>query len=161
MTDVGALMAGMGFDWTGFDTPSSWLVCFHRGARTGWVRWIPGRFKHVSVIGYCSASRTWVGIDPAIDRMRIWVWRDKAKMDREMGEWMADARVVLMPAAGGDVSFRPGMWCVPVVAHLLGIRSGALRPDGLLRDCLRHGGRIVGEEAPDHVVQDPEIRGAG
>lgn len=134
-----------------FDRPVYWLVCFHTGARTWWVRAIPGRYKHVSALGLCPRSRMWIAVDPALDGTRVWAWRDGAPgVNEEMGAWMGDALVVGMkPLEGARPRAFVGGWCVPSVARLLGLRTGALRPDALLRDCLRHGGRVLADELQD------------
>lgn len=139
-----------GFDFGGFDGPDEWLVCFHERAATWWVRLIPGRFKHVSAIGVCKLGQVWVGIDPAVDRTRIWAWRNTSIAHKRILEWTDDALVVAMPARSSRSRLRLGGWCVPVIGSLIGI-GGALRPDALLRSCLRNGGRIMfdGEQGTD------------
>jgi len=111
------------------------------------VRAVPGRFKHVSLVGLCPFSRVWVGLDTAIDQTRVWVWKDSDAAVGPLGAWMADALVVTMPAPEllpQRARVRGLFSCVSAAAHVLGI-AGAVRPDGLLRECLRNGGQIIAE----------------
>jgi hypothetical protein len=36
---------------------------------------------------------------------------------------------------------QPGFWCTLAMKHLVGISTGALRPDRLWRDCIAAGGK--------------------
>lgn len=141
--------------------PRRWLVCFHRGVRTSWVRWIPGRYKHVSAIGFMPEAGMWVFFDPALSGTRIWAARDDAAGRLVMAQWMEDALVVGIDApTSASWSVPIGGWCVPAVARLVGVKDCALRPDGLLRLMLRKGGVIVVEESADHGVEGQATAGA-
>jgi hypothetical protein len=134
----------------GLDTPWTWLICFHRDCRTWWInRLVPGRFKHVTAIGYSPIAKVWIFYDPAIDRTRISVMQDGDGTSDVLAAWIRNATVVSvnLDVAGHPAGrWRLGLWCVPIVAQLIGLRSGAVLPSRLLRDCLRHGGRIVQNE---------------
>ncbi len=129
----------------GAGEPAEWFVCFCRGAASPWVRCLPvGRFKHVRAFGLVPSIHTWIFFDPALDRTALHVARgDPARM--LISVWMADAAVVYMPVLPRTkLRLRlGGGWCVPQIKHLIGLKSGALRPDALLQDCLRFGGKIV------------------
>ncbi len=128
-----------------FDLPWTWFAVFHRDCRTWWVaRLVPGEFKHVSAVGYSSRTRTWIFFDPAISRTRVFTAFDDDEGEEILAKWFSNATVVEMNVS--PHAARRGLaggWCVPAVAHLLGLRSGAVLPSGLLRDCLSNGGRIV------------------
>jgi len=51
--------------------------------------------------------------------------------------------VAFTPRADRRFWLRLGFWCVPAMAHLVGCRTQALRPDGLYRAMLRQGGAVV------------------
>lgn len=131
------------------DTPWTWLVVFHRDCRTRWVnRLVPGPFKHVSAIGFSPLNQTWIFYDPAIERTKIQIVRDGADATRILARWIAGATVVEMHLRFEERGprWRVGLWCVPMIAQLLGIRSGAVLPLGLLRDCLRQGGKVIQDD---------------
>lgn len=126
------------------ETPFTWFVCFHPNCASRWVRLIPGRYKHVSCFGQVPSTRAWVFCDPAIDWMRLSVVADE-DADDVFKVWTAnDAKIVrinLQRKTGRH--WRIGFWCVPAVAHILGVRSRAVRPDGFLRELLRQGGELL------------------
>lgn len=146
------------------ETAEFWLVCFHEGAAAWWAKYIPGRFKHVSVIGFYREAKSWVLVDPALHGMRIGVYADTNGGLNALGEWIDDALVVRMPSLARDARVRvgagrAGYWCVPVARHLVGVRSGALLPDTLLRDCLKAGGTIAAEPGDNRNDEDAETAG--
>lgn len=127
----------------GAGEPTQWFVCFQRHA-TAWVERLPiGRYKHVAAFALVPYINTWIFVDVCLDRTSIKIARgDAAKV--LIGAFATDAMVVQMPARSRTTLLpRLGGWCVPAVKHLIGLRSGALRPDALLRDCLRNGGEIA------------------
>ncbi len=156
------------------EQPEFWLVAFHEAAGTPWVNWVPGRFKHVSMVAYFRDARSWVVYDPALVGTRVVLYADTDAGLNELGLWLDDALVVRMPARTQDVALmrtqggaplglgRVGFWCVPAVRHALGLRSRALLPDGLLRDCLANGGTIAMQPGEDcHDVHAEGQAGSG
>lgn len=138
---------------TRFDQPWKWLVIFHRECGTFWVnRLVPGRYKHVSAVGWSARTGVWVFYDPAIDKTSILTAHDDEEGLTILAKWIEGATVVQMPLGGGSVwRWRFGFWCVPAIAHLIGIRSGAVRPSRLLLDCLAQGGRLIQRDGqPQH-----------
>jgi hypothetical protein len=51
--------------------------------------------------------------------------------------------VAIAPAGPRKRWGRLGFWCVPAMAHLLGLKGTLFRPDALYRACLAQGGSIV------------------
>jgi hypothetical protein len=128
----------------GAGEPTQWFVCFSRHAATWWLDLLPvGKFKHVRAFGLVPAINTWIFFDPALDRTAIRVARGDAA-SRMIGEWMIDSEVVRVQTISRE-TLRPRLtgWCVPQVKAVLGLSCGALRPDALLQDCLRLGGRVI------------------
>lgn len=128
----------------GAGEPTHWYVCFCHRAATAWMERLPiGRYKHVRAFGCVAAVNTWVFFDSAFDRTTVKIARGEAARQL-MAEWLTDSDIVRM-AMVRRKTMRPrlGGWCVPAVKHLLGISSGALRPDALWRDCLRLGGEVI------------------
>jgi hypothetical protein len=130
--------------------PTQWAVCFSRKASTTWLTRLPvGEFKHVRAFGAVPHINTWVFFDPALNRTTIRLARGDVARDL-IAEFVFEAAVIQMPALP-RASLRPALfgWCVPAVAHLLGVPGGALRPDTLFRDCLRYGGVL---HADGHTI---------
>lgn len=142
----------------GFDTPWTWFIVFHTDCHTWWLnRLVPGQFKHVTAVGFSSRTRTWMFFDPAMERTKLYTAFNDDEGERLLAQWFAGATVVEMHVSPhAKRAWRPGGWCVPQVAHLMGLRSGAVLPGGLLRDCLRNGGRIIHDESVNaEARQDP------
>lgn len=133
--------------------PKDWFVVFYDRSEARFVNWLAmGRFKHVAVFGKVERSGAWVFYDFWLNRARIFVVGDW-EADEAIANFIAGATVVRFPrllADVTDVNLRPGLWCVPAVAHILGIHSSALRPDALFRQCLAKGGEIVSTARHDH-----------
>lgn len=137
--------------------PKEWFVVFHEQSSKWWVNLLAwGRFKHVSVFGKVERSGSWVFYDLHSDRAHVMV----------IGDWEADIALAYYSECGpvirfsrllSDVagfSFRPGFWCVPAVAHIIGLRTCALRPDALYRQCLAKGGELIGSKGQDDEGQN-------
>jgi hypothetical protein len=129
----------------GAGEPVHWQLCFSRKSATAFANFLPiGRYKHVRAFGYVAHINTWIFFDPSWRRTTIRVARGDAA-NALIHEFLYLADVIQMPAcerAGAAPLFG---WCAPAVAHLLGLASGALRPDALFRDCLRHGGELLAD----------------
>lgn len=128
-------------------TPSRWIVAFARRSASPWVnRLVPGRYKHVMAMGYVAEMDAWLFFDWRLGHADIYTARgDGAR--QLMAHFSEGADLLGMPARRGRaVAFHTGLWCVPAVKHLVGIRGGALRPTTLFRDCLRQGAEIISDE---------------
>lgn len=135
--------------WSEFE-PLTWLVLFQSSTSRRWIdRLVPGRFKHVMAFGWVEKAKAWVSYDVQLGRTHILLMAE-ADGEKKIGEAFGrDADAALLRCAV-RLSPRPrlmpsGFWCVPAIKHLLGLRSGALRPDALWRDCLAQGAEIVHE----------------
>lgn len=126
--------------------PDDWFVVFHEDSPRWWIRLLAcGRFKHVSAFGAVKHAGMWVFYDFNTDRSRVYVVPDDLA-DDAIAHFTAGAVIVrLAKPLGGEtnINLRSGWWCVPAVAHILGLRSCALRPDALFRDVLAHGGEVI------------------
>lgn len=147
-------------------SPSRWILCFRRTSQVWWVRWLArGKFKHVSAFGYIAEVDHWVFLDWRFAKVDVIVARGNAAT-MLMHHYTGNADLLGMEArTGAGGGFRLGWYCVPAVKHLLGLRSSALRPDRLWRDCIRHGAEILhdgqartaqGRDGPDAAANDAE-----
>ncbi|MFY0633675.1 MAG: hypothetical protein JXQ91_07680 [Vannielia sp.] len=110
--------------------PVIWHVVFHPGPC------IYGRFMHVGLAGYW--DDTWLHLD--LHRLGVHV--NMIHRHDEVQDYLATLLGNYTVVRFGPARDRPGgffrpLTCVSFVKQTLGIRCGALRPDGLLRDLLR------------------------
>lgn len=131
--------------------PPEWYVAFWEGAEKHW--WWPicrPGFRHVAAFGYSAEHRVWLVYDVTLRRTLIQVL-DSNQMDA----WVTalpdnNCIVAFQPAAEPDPPLnRLGFWCTTAIAHLVGVRSRALRPEALYRDLIAQGARpaFQGEQA--------------
>jgi len=143
--------------------PAEWFVVFHRESLRRWVNVLAwGRYKHVSAFGCVPWSGDWVFFDFLTGRSRFLAVPNE-KADAFFAHYSKLGMIVKMPAPDpSDISvkMKPGLWCVTAVAHLLGLRTCALRPDALLRHCLANGGTIVVDDI-DETQGRPGTESAG
>jgi hypothetical protein len=122
--------------------PNVWFLIFEDTPRRILRRLIPGPWKHVRAVGWVPDQRLWLFYDVGLTRTSVAVAPD-CPGAREAA--LPDGVTILAMQAGERPPLWPriGFWCVPAVAHLVGLRSCALSPMGLYRDCLRHGAEVV------------------
>ena len=141
-------------------SPACWILVFSHQAGSRWAGWLAmGRLKHVRAIGYVSACDAWLFYDVQFGGTTLQVARGDLAA-RQMEEWCIDSDVLVMPAPSTMPAHRPmRLWsriwcpllCTTTIASLLGLPGGALRPDALYSQCLRHGARIPKlAETPSH-----------
>jgi hypothetical protein len=125
--------------------PSVWYLVFERRVKRRWVKWLSaGRHVHVSALGRLPDQKLWVHYDVCFGATRISVWPDCDDVDGFIEELTRETTVVVMqPGFVAGMKLRFGFWCVPAMAHLVGVREIVLRPDALLKACLRKGGAVV------------------
>jgi hypothetical protein len=155
--------------------PEQWNLVFNPRASTPWLSRLPvGHFKHVLAFAWMNEARCWLIYDVQLAATRLIMLRDGPAALDLLAQITDGATVIAMKRAEQPAPWlRFGFWCVPAVKHLIGLRSSALRPDRLFRDCLRHGGKILNEPAqlpgsgrsepagPDASGDGQSDRGAG
>lgn len=141
----------------GAGMPTHWVLVFDRRGARPWMDRVPfvGPYKHVRAFGHVAAVNTWIFFDTGLHGLEITAARGDAARTL-MAQWLADADAVGMPATPQGAYRVPWFgWCVPSVKRLIGFRSGALRPIGLMRDCLRHGGELIEPAVPATATAGP------
>ena len=126
--------------------PSMWFLVFQDKARTRWLHWIAaGRFKHVTAYGWVPDQRMWVFYDVSLGNTRIAILPAGTIAAEEEIERLTAGGVTLAMKPRGKVTrwMRIGFWCVPAIAHLVGVGGWSMRPDALFRECLSAGAEIV------------------
>lgn len=134
--------------------PTEWFVVFHPKSSNRILSWLAaGRFKHVSAVGYLPGFRAWLVCEAAWGGLHVRLYGHDA-MCRMFAEYSRDCAVVKIArkTMAMRLSSRIGFYCVPAVKHLIGLRCGALRPDALLRCCLRNGGTLIDAGIHAHTL---------
>lgn len=129
--------------------PSAWYVAFFGSRREHWWDWLaPRGFQHVLAFAYAAHAERWVVYDVGRHRTVIRTLTTEA-----FTRWLAGlprGRTIVHFEAGdaeAEPAFRAGFWCSTAVAHLVGVRTRALRPAALYRDLLAQGARPAFPEA--------------
>lgn len=120
-----------------------WYVAFWDGDQPHWWwRLCQPGFRHVAAFAYYPDMAVWLVYEVTTRRTLI-----HALAPSQMDAWVES-----LPVNRTIVAFEPtqepeapalrlGFWCTPAVAHLVGVRSRALRPEALYRDLVRQGAR--------------------
>jgi hypothetical protein len=127
-----------------------WRLAFHlkRGLWLPWERLIPGRFTHVSAFTYLGGPKCWLLIEQSPrTNARVVVWPDASEsylMPPTLAQWTDDCSILTVDVRQRyGFSLKLGFWCVSAVKDLVGSKSWALSPEGLWRDMVRTGARVV------------------
>lgn len=119
-----------------------WHVAFWREVhRPLWIhRLARGPYKHVSAMGYSARCNVWVVYNPDFDGEGIRIVSNDETFLELLKYTQARADLLVIDARPRSHSIlRPGLYCVPQIIRLTGVRSSALTPTGLFRDCMRAG----------------------
>ena len=125
--------------------PAEWFVVFHTRSTRRWLGWLArGRFKHVSAFASYPGFKAWLLFDPQWSGLRL-MMLSHAAAKIEIARYTEDCAVVKIARGGKPMglSARLGFYCVPAVAHLIGVRCGMARPDAFYRHILRRGGKLI------------------
>jgi hypothetical protein len=143
-----------------------WHLAFHvkQGLWLPFERFIPGRFTHVSAFTYLGGPKCWLLIEQSPrTNARVVVWPDASEsydMPPTLAAWTDDCSILAVDVRRRHgFSLKLGFWCVSAVKDLIGVSSWALSPEGLWRDLVRQGARVVydgehesaGSEAGSHA----------
>jgi len=129
--------------------PLVWIIVFCRHSSTWWIEALPGTYKHVRAYAFVPPLSSWLFYDVSLSGTVIYTAPDGAAAEAYIGEFTRDADLVgFRPVPGTKrLRIRP-FTCVSAIAHLVGVRSGALRPDRLYRDLVAAGGTPLGQQRP-------------
>lgn len=125
--------------------PAMWFVVFTEKPHSWWVDLLAwGRFKHALALGWLPDQYSWLLYEVSIGRTRVALLPDCAGSDELIaGLRKGNVTLAMKPGAEHAPWARLGFWCVPAMAHLLGIKGQPLRPDALYRACLEQGAEVV------------------
>lgn len=114
-----------------FDQVPIWHVVFHRGESL-WSR----EFRHVSLAGFTNES--WINLDLHRRQVSTAVIYAHDDVQDYLSYLLAHYTIVRFgPAQPRSYGFLRPLTCVSFVKHVLGVRSSALRPDGLFRSLVQ------------------------
>lgn len=122
--------------------PGGWYVAFYGSGRHWWSPLTRPGFRHVLAFAYAAHAQCWLIYD--VGRYRTLI---RALDSTAFTHWIAglptERKIVLFEGDGlpAPPAWRVGFWCTTAVAHLVGVRSRALRPEALYRDLLAQGAR--------------------
>ena len=128
-----------------------WTVIFHRKASHWIFRLIAlGHFKHVSALAWVPELSQWWVYDVGFRRTYLRVLVDgQAAQGIIAGLVKGNATVTIDVREENLPLMRLGMFCTTAIAHLLGIRTSALRPDTLYRHLVAQGGTVRDDGQPE------------
>ena len=129
-----------------------WTVVFHRKAESRFFDLIAmGHFKHVSAFAFIPELGIWTIYDVGFRRTRLIHLGDTDHAKTVLAHIVKGNCMVTIETREDNLPLaRWGLFCTTAIAHLVGVRSGALRPDRLFRHLVAYRG----------VVQDDGSREA-
>lgn len=113
-----------------------WSIAFYGDAKTPLGRLIfrPG-FRHVTAFAWVS-SGVWAQFDPRTDRFAVQTMCEKVYTQKRRAIERSGGVIVKLNWGGGARGY-PWPTCAGLVAHLIGLKKGALRPYPLYRHLAR------------------------
>lgn len=147
----------------GFE-PEVWNVVFNRDAASWWMRYIPGRYKHVRAYAFVPALKLWLFYDVHFGGTRLFAMPDGPEaidaIYSFIGPEGASDIVAVRCRRGRRRRFPLANWCTPAIRHLTGLPGGALLPDGFYRDCLANGGTPFEADDGSTAISSPASAGS-
>lgn len=130
-------------------SPRVWQVVFIRRERESWWDALTAPWaRHVMAWGYNPRSDSWLVFDPQVDVTRVCIVPDAEFCGWQDGMLPHISRIVRIDAgAGSPGNARLAQFCAQQVSRLVGVRSGAFRPQALYRHLMEQGATLVYEEA--------------
>ena len=122
-----------------------WTVVFHRKAENRVFGAIAlGHFKHVSAFAFIPELGVWIIYDVGFRRTRIELLSETDHAKTILANIVKGNAIVTLEVSEDRLPLmRWGLFCTTAVAHLVGLRCVALRPDALYRQMVKAGGVVV------------------
>lgn len=128
---------------TGYE-PTSWCVVFNVEAASTWMRFIPGRFKHVRAYAFIPKTKTWLFYDVHFSGTKLMAIPDGPDSRAAIWSFIGPpgcSYVVAVPRLPPRRRRFPwSNWCTPALRHLLNLPGRAVLPDHFYQDCIDNGG---------------------
>lgn len=139
----------------------NWILLFSKKRGRWWVRLLAcGRYHHVKAIAYLPAMRAWLFYDVKFNGTRLMLAPEDDPGTRVfLHDYLDSCDLVAMPRLPVPKRVAPhaGFWCTLAMKHLVGIRTGALRPDRLWRDCVAAGGRPCQSDCCESSLHESRV----
>lgn len=137
-----------------YETPIIWHVCFSKEKK-----WWAGKYSHAHLAGY--SDGTWFNLDLHLEGVSSGMLYTHDDVTDYLSFLLTHFDVVRFgPVRSRATRFARPLTCVSFIKHFLGVRSGALRPDGLFRTLVEeYDGVFLNEDARDQRDGCPD-RGA-
>jgi hypothetical protein len=123
----------------------NWILVFSKKRGRWWVRLLAcGRYHHVKAMAYLPAMQAWLFYDVKFNGTRLILVREDDPGSLEfLHDYLDGCDLVAMPRLPIPKRAAPqaGFWCTIAMKHLVGISTGALRPDRLWRASIAAGGK--------------------
>jgi len=127
------------------EEPARWLLVFKRRTDSLLARILAcGEFKHVCAYACLPGAKVWLIFDVNLERTAPIVVPFGGE-HAWLLDLIDDSEVISMARREGRSTLPLFGWCVPAIAHLVGLRTWALRPDALYRYCVANGGTPMKE----------------
>ncbi len=97
---------------------------------------------HVYAFAHDPFADVWIVVDPHFRWTEIYALKAGEQFDRWV-RIVSEGADIYRLRGRGNAPVLPGWFCVAQVKRLIGLRSGALSPEGLRRDLLRAGAQQV------------------
>lgn len=136
-----------------------WLICFAgRDRYAPWDYFLKPGFRHCFLLGYVPDAKLWI-------RYEVLYHRTEMSL---ISHHIADLYLTVAQYEGAVLRWEPGaprapswmlrfgLWCVPAIKHVLGVRCVALTPWGLHEWLLRNGAKPLLAEDRHESVRDTE-----
>jgi hypothetical protein len=139
----------------------NWILLFCKKRGRWWVRLLAcGRYHHVKAIAYLPAMRAWLFYDVKFNGTRLMLAPENDPGTRVfLHDYLDSCDLVAMPwlPIPKRVAPHAGFWCTLAMKHLVGIRTGALRPDRLWRDSIAAGGKPYENSSYESSVNESRL----
>lgn len=129
--------------------PKTWILAFGRKSTRRWIDWLAwGRYKHVRAAAPLPHINAWIFYDVHLGGTTIVVAPNGPEAEVCWSRFRHDSDLLLyrmgpratVGAVRSVVSrYAGGFFCTVAIRHLIGVRSSALRPTRLYRDCVAVG----------------------
>jgi hypothetical protein len=110
----------------------------------GWQlsKWCHG--SDTAAVAYLPRLKAWLFYDVKFNGTRLLLAQENAPGTKAfLQDYLDNSDTIMMPRVPMPRRVTPqlGFWCTIAMKHLVGIRSRALRPDRLWKDCIAAGGK--------------------
>lgn len=125
------------------------MLVFDPSSDHWWISLLAcGRYRHVRACAYVKTTRLWLFYDVTLSPTLVMALPDGDAAAMYFHDFTKGCDLVrIAPSRRRGLQFSP-LTCVSAIKRLIGLKSRALRPDRLFRDCIAAGGRPLEDRIP-------------